>query len=330
MVRKISKKILLLAPFMCLLFSCNSKNSGASGTSIKKSVSKVSLDTMKLKGNNIQVVISNNSEYGVEHKMGYNGISELFHIEQDSNVFVPSYAGFNLEHTFGGDSLPPYPFYEPRINEMFLKRISKTEVELFQEELPDSHTEVWTSYKLVEPHYIDITVKYKIHEMPFYRHNYAGLFWASYINSPSDPTINFYGKKRSELENRWIKVLSAEHGVNCTYMGVDDNFEMHTEENFTLSLTHNYSDYQFKFPFYYGRFHNMVFIQMFKLPSDGQILRFADSPIGGGNGNPAWDFFIINPNFELDKEYSFQVRLAYKKYLGQSDVLNEFNKWIKQ
>ncbi len=75
---------------------------------------------------NLKVVFADNSAFGENHKAGYNGIAALFHKDQDSSVFVPFYAGFNLEHIFGGDSLNP--LFEPRKFPMELYRIADDEV----------------------------------------------------------------------------------------------------------------------------------------------------------------------------------------------------------
>jgi hypothetical protein len=70
----------------------------------------------------------------------------------------------------------------------------------------------------------------------------------------------------------------------------------------------------------------MVFAYLFDVPK-GQILRFAQSPTGGGETNPAWDFYILNPGFEVGKEYSFNVRLVYKPFVSGEDIREEYQKW---
>ena len=70
----------------------------------------------------------------------------------------------------------------------------------------------------------------------------------------------------------------------------------------------------------------MVLAYMFR--SDRGI-RFSQSPTGGGELNPAWDFQFIVPDFEVGREYSFQVRLLYKEFAGADDVLEEYKLWKK-
>lgn len=277
-----------------------------------------------LKTKDLKISFIDNSAYGESHKAGYNGISELRHVDQDSSIFVPYYAGFNLEHVFGGDSLSP--LFEPRVNKMELQKISDHEVELHQEKLPLSNLESWTNFKLTEPYFLDISFRYIIHSDSFFKHHYAGLFWASYINAPSDIGINFQGRKADENSFNWIKAYSPKHGILSSHKQENDQYEMFTADNFNVSLASHYSEFLFKDPFYYGIFHNMVLGYMFDVPND-QILRFAQSPTGGGSHNPAWDFYIINPDFEVGKEYKFSIRMIYKPFKNADDILKEYKKW---
>ena len=45
----------------------------------------------------INAVIGDNSEHQF-HRAGYNGVWELRHRNSTRNLFVPAYAGLNLEH----------------------------------------------------------------------------------------------------------------------------------------------------------------------------------------------------------------------------------------
>jgi hypothetical protein len=51
----------------------------------------------------------------------------------------------------------------------------------------------------------------------------------------------------------------------------------------------------------------MVPAYLFK-PATG--IRYSQSPTGGGALNPAWDFQLIVPDFEVGKGYSFQAKPA--------------------
>ncbi len=268
-----------------------------------------------------------NSALGEFHRAGYNGIAELKHTAQDSTLFVPFYAGFNLEHVFGGDRLDP--LFEPRKNSMHIRKTDEHAIELHQEKLPFSHVESTTTFRMTPPYYIDVEVRYIIHDETFFPHGYAGLYWASYINKPADKGINFYGLKNGSKHMEWIRAYSPEHGVASTHIAEDDRFVMYNALDFNVTLASHYSDFRYAKPFYYGRFHNMVFAYLFDVP-EGQILRFAQSPTGGGETNPAWDFYILNPDFKVGKEYSFKVRLVYKPFAGNEDIAREYDRWISQ
>jgi hypothetical protein len=61
----------------------------------------------------------------------------------------------------------------------------------------------------------------------------------------------------------------------------------------------------------------------------GDEVRFAQSPSGGGNGNPAWDFqfFIRQP--QVGRVYRFNVRAAYVPYRSPEDVRKDVAKHLE-
>ena len=83
-------------------------------------------------------------------------------------------------------------------------------------------------------------------------------------------------------------------------------------------------------PFYYGRLGKMVLLLVFDTP---RRLRFYCSPNSGGGSPslipgrvcPAWDFEWVIPasEYEVGREYSFRLRLVYKKFVSDDDVLEE-------
>ena len=281
------------------------------------------LRTVAMGNDELSVVLVDNSSFGENHRAGYNGIAELRHIEQDSSIFVPFYAGFNLEHIFGGDSLPV--LFEPRKHEMRLFRLSERRALLYQPPTPLSHVESWTVFELVEPHYIDVTFECRIHSDDFFRHGYAGLFWASYIHAPEDKKIYFLGHEKGADSTRWIAAFSEKHGVKSTHRWARDTTLVYFAPNFNATLASHFSDYVFEYPFYFGRFHNMVLAYMFD-PPEG--IRFSQSPTGGGKTNPAWDFQFIIPHFKPGEIYSFRARIVYKPFVSMEDVRREYEKWV--
>ncbi len=309
---------------MIILSACHSRKSGHD-TVDQSSLRPDKLEPQKvisLSNSVLDVVFVDNTAFGEDHRAGYNGIAELRHKSQDSSVFVPFYAGFNLEHIFGGDSLAE--LFEPRKHPMELYRLSDNEVLLYQSPTPLSGLESQTVFKLTGSHYIDVVFRFIIHDPSFFKHGYAGLFWASYIQSPSDKKIYFPGLEEGSDSIGWISAYSTQHGIESTHLSRNEKENIYFAPNFNASLASHFSDYRYDKPFYYGRFHNMVLAYMFK-PEKG--IRFSQSPTGGGELNPAWDFQFIVPDFEVGREYSFQTRIIYKEFAGEDDVQKEFESW---
>lgn len=317
-----------LAAIFCLgmifLSSCHHRRSG-SDTIGQCSLRPDNLHPQKvisMSNDALDVVFVDNTAFGEEHRAGYNGIAELKHKSQDSSVFVPFYAGFNLEHIFGGDSLAE--LFEPRKYPMELYRVSDSEVLLYQSPTPLSGLESQTVFRLTNSHYIDVDFRFIIHDPAFFKHGYAGLFWASYIHGPKDKKIYFRGLKEGSDSIGWISAYSTQHGLESTHLSRNAKDNIYFAPNFNARLASHFSDYRYDKPFYYGRFHNMVLAYMFH-PEEG--IRFSQSPTGGGELNPAWDFQFIVPDFKVGREYSFQTRIMYKEFAGEDDVLEEFETW---
>jgi hypothetical protein len=283
-----------------------------------------SLKTLMIEEGNLKVVFIDNTALPPNHRAGYNGIAELYHTDQDSSVFVPLFAGFNLEYIFNGDSLVQKN--EPRVNPMTLYKKGKNEVLLYQKPTPVSSAESLTEFKVVAPCYIDITFRCIFHNEKYFQHGYAGFFWASYINKPADRNIYFRGVSECQSVENWISAFSEKHFLKSTHRGLNDKFDFYFAPDFRARLANNYSDYRYSKPFYFGRFHNMALAYFFH---SAEVIRLTQSPTGGGNTNPAWDFQYLIPDPETGKEYSFKARMVYKPFLNNEDILKEYKKWIQ-
>ena len=70
----------------------------------------------------------------------------------------------------------------------------------------------------------------------------------------------------------------------------------------------------------------MAFAQLFR---PGDQVRFAQSPSGGGDGNPAWDFQFFVPEPQVGRLYRFLMRAAYVPGRSPDDVRRQIEPHLK-
>jgi hypothetical protein len=276
----------------------------------------------------LTAVIGDNAAAG-EHRPGYNGVWSLTHRTQPANLFVPSVAGLNFEHIFDGDKRDVGDgrtiFFEPRHAPMTFRRLSDTEAELHQPPTPTYHLESKTRFTLVAPHYVDFHFRCTPTQHVF-AHGYIGLFWASYTNAPGDKSIYFRGG------GQWQQLCTQQHNDKSTVRHRDDKIELKFSAGLGDALYRNLSPLRFDKPFYYGLFHDHLYIVMFDRSAG---IRFTHSPSGGGlnrekeTTNPAWDFQYILPQYEVMTEYGFRARVAYRERCAREEILREVAEWRK-
>ena len=128
----------------------------------------------------LTAVIGDNANSGV-HAAGYNGLWDLRHEKSTRSIFVPRYAGLNLEHIFNGETKfdGGDVFFEPRRAPMTFKRLNENEAELHQPATPNFQVESRTRFTLREPHHIDLRFRCKAHQHS-HPNGWFGCFWASY------------------------------------------------------------------------------------------------------------------------------------------------------
>lgn len=277
------------------------------------------------------VAIADNAAYPPTHQAGYNGVAELRLGGRDaSNLFVPQYAGLNLEHYFNGDDRTyGWDIFEPRRAPMTLSRLSKRGVELRQE-----RTEHWPVrgrliYE-VNGESVDLTYRGVPLEPLADKHGYLGVFFASYIHAPDDMAIHFIGRSRpgrGDPTPRWIRHLPPSHGTAANHRPAGSAWDPSFDDGFKVTLASASSDYEYVYSFYYGRSGENVLVQMFDAPRAGGELRFAQSPSGGGRGNPAWDFVYYCTDPKVGREFRCRVRAVYKKFEGVDDIIRLYERW---
>lgn len=256
------------------------------------------------------------------HHAGYNGVASLKHRRRNANLFVPSTGGLNFEHIHDGTAAGLKETFEPRVFPMQLRIIDRYTVELYQPPTGNWQLESCGRYELLP----DGTIEYTFECVPRaggYRHGYIGLFWASYIHQPEDKAIQFRGRRRdSDAPPEWIKAVTPQHGVDSTHPPADhsDTIDPNTIEidpSFPLTLVNHPSKYVYTDPWYYGVSHSMAFVQIFR---PGDHIWMAQSPSGGGNGNPAWDFQWFIPEYKIGEAYGFKMRAAYFPYESHQQI----------
>ena len=276
-------------------------------------------------------IIADNGAIG-EHRAGYNGIIAVQEPEQKRFPFVPAYAGLNLEHYF--DARPRHKdrevFFEPRYAPMQMRQLDGRIMELYQAPTPYYGVESWTQFETTEAEPYVIDMRYRcIPRRAVFEGGFMGVFWASYIQAPENKSIYFLREGSTLDDPSWVQFLTQEHGRDSTVLPAGDESTFEYPDG-GGTLFNSISPLQYAESFFYGRVGDDVLIFIFE---PNPYLRFAHSPSGGGrtpdetDTSPAWDFQLVIPDYEMDKEYGLNMRLVYKPWQGRDDVLNEVRRY---
>ena len=115
----------------------------------------------------------------------------------------------------------------------------------------------------------------------------------------------------------WVRGVTPSHGVLSTHVGKRDDRHFPHADDFPLTLVFNRSQLRYHQPWYFGVNHNMALAMMFR---DRDQPRLTQSPSGGGQGNPAWDFQYLVPNYKVDQRYQMVMRAQYVPYTSAAQV----------
>lgn len=251
------------------------------------------------------------------HRGGYNGVASLKHDQREVNLFVPAVAGLNFEHIHDGTAERLKEKFEPRKFPMQLRIINEYTVELYQPPTGNWKLESCGRYELLP----DGTIEYTFECIPRaggYSKGFIGLFWASYIQQPEDKAIHFRGRVKDSTDTvTWIKGITPQHGVDSTHPPAGYPHDIQIDDDFPLTLVGHPSQYEHTDAWYFGVSHSIAFVQMFR--PDDQIW-MAQSPSGGGNGNPAWDFQWFIPDYQIGQAYGFKMRASYLPFESREQI----------
>lgn len=269
----------------------------------------------------LTAVVADNREVDDEvlpgHRAGYHGLASLRHEQQPRSPFVPSYAGLNFEHILDGSDQDRKTLFEPRHAPIELRVVDDHTAELYQPATPHYGLESCARYELREHGVVELTFEC-IPRRATWKHDYLLLFWASYIDRPESLDIHFLGRPADQPETpaTWIRGVTPKHGVSATHRGVEDARQFPHVEPFPLELPFGFSKHRYGEPWYFGVCRDMAVVQMFR-PRDR--VRLSQSPSGGGEGCPAWDFQWTIESPRVGQRYQLVMRMLYSRFPGTPD-----------
>jgi hypothetical protein len=317
---------------------CMASESGRTSLTLREAKYTVSpRPYVVLKRAGVEAVIVDNSAVDEDalhgHRAGYSGVAALRHSGRRENLFVPAYAGLNYEHIHDGTTQDRKILFEPRNAPIQLRLIDDHTAELYQPPTPHWKLESCVRYELLPDGVIEMTLECTTRARTF-KNGYIGLFFASYVNKPESLDIHFLGharevaatrpagekegQPRTEVRTRWVRGVTPSHGKLSTHLAADDRRDFPHDPEFPLTLVFNLSEYVYVEPWYYGLSHGMAFVQMFR--GQDQV-RLSQSPSGGGEGCPAWDFQWFIPRYEVGAVYRFVMRAAYVPFESSEQIV---------
>ena len=266
----------------------------------------------------IQAIVGDASRDGVSGSQ-YCGLWSLTSVHRPFSAFGNSYAGL-----LPGEVRGKSPTLEVHDD------CSASLVRKADEQRP---VDVRAVYRLEAPYYVDHTLTFTDRApVTAPGADFREVSWCCYMNSPEDIRINFLSS------GEWVSYISPLHGVASniapSYVR-DEDLEVFPDVEGQRFFHWDRADIRFDEPFYYGRLGKMVLLLVF---DDPRRLRFFCSPSGGGlslipgQTCPAWDFLWVIPKeeYEVGREYELRVRLVYKEFQSNTDVLAEARKAQKE
>jgi len=246
-------------------------------------------------------------------------------------------AGLNFEHIISGHK-NPHNAFAPRHGKYTLQVLPDGKSAMLARRQEDDPWAISSTlkYTVTKPHYIDVEFRCVSHDPALFgKRRYAVLFFANYMNDVEDVAIHFRGIEGPGQPAKWISANAPkghrDWNQGGTYRSSSaSDLEYDTDHNFKLN-SWSYDYPRFAMPFYYGRAANgMVFMLMFnKMHTEDDEIRFSLFKFKLPRfPRPAWDFQYVIRNIQPGKGYGFKARLAWKRFIGPEDCLEEYNAWV--
>ena len=190
-------------------------------------------------------------------------------------LFDPRYSGLNFEAVYG----------ENRLSEVLEPRLTPLSPQDGVNRFPlvDWGLDIETAYQ-VHGNTVDLTVSVTPTRDGI--GSYAQLLFASYMHSPENIRIHY------PTPDGWS---AADAGSVCpTGVALPAGFAEACRGYYAL-------------PIMYGRTGQGTLL--FTAQGDGPVLWMVN-PTGAGEGNPAWDFFLVIDEPQVGRTYRFYIRMA--------------------
>ena len=258
---------------------------------------------------------------------GYNGLARLQY-EDSCNPFVASAAGHNCEFFFDRSDASFEPRWEGNKEHCLAQSSSLTSLSDTSARLTIDPGQRWgvqveSLFRLAVPYYVDIEHSFTPTDGAKLSDQVLGVFWASYIQVPRQPTFYFLAPGE-----RWTSIYEAldhyDPGIIAPECGpVGSRLARQAAGR---RLLYGIADTRYSLPFFCGKVLGMLLSMMFR-PADDVEIRFAFNSVGGGPGAPAWDFQAVVADPHPGKRYSFETRTVYKSFEGFDEALELYRDW---
>ncbi len=261
---------------------------------------------------------------------GYNGVAR-FSYRGSPHPFLPVASGLNCEFFFDGTE----GTFEPRWSDLdnfqaqpsSLKRVSEQEAWLRIEPGERWGVQVESTFRLVEPWFLDVEHAFTPTRLDKIRTRYLGVFWASYIQAPRNPGYYVWGRRSNFESPAWHGIFDAldlhESGAIRAERGpVGEGLRAQGRR-----LLYSFGSVRYVEPLMAGKVHGMLLAYLFR-PSDELEIRPAFNAGGGGVGGPAWDYQAVVPDPEEGRRYSFRLRVVYKPFEALDEALELHREWV--